>query len=205
MADTITKEQIQNEVQEEVKAVIVESMQVVKQYVDDNSIDNTAKREALKTEIENAIAEKYDFENEKAKLDEASKVAETLLGLFDADENGEINPQEFLDKLNSIYAQLDTTTQLGKDVEAVVNSVKDLQSQIDTKIAEVNGSIKAVSNNVAKAQADIQAVEANLTTNFFTKEEVQSALEINKDEIVQAVNDLFYPSTDGDNGDGATL
>ena len=205
MADAITKEQIQNEVQTEVKNVIVESMQVVKKYVDEHSIDNVAKREALKTEIENAIAEKYDFENEKAKLDEASKVAETLLGLFDADKNGEIDPKEFLDKLNSIYAQLDTTTQLGKDVEAVVNSVKDLQNQIDTKIAEVNGNIKAVSDNVAKAQADIQAVEANLTTNFFTKEEIEVALQINKDEIVQAVNDLFYPSTDGDNGDGATL
>jgi len=203
MAETITKEEVQNEIQTEVKAVVTESMQVVKKYVDDNSIDNTAKRDALKTEIENAIAEKYDFENEKAKLDQASKVADTLLGLFDADENGEINPQEFLDKLNSIYANLDTTTQLGKDVEAVVNSVKDLQSQIDTKIAEVNGSIKTVSDNVSKAQADIQAVEANLTTNFFTKEEVQSAIQINKDEIVQAVNDVFYPSED--NGDGATL
>jgi len=203
MADAITKEQIQNEVQAEVKNVIVESMQVVKKYIDEHSIDNVAKREVLKAEIEDAIAKKYDFADEKAKLEEASKVADTLLGLFDADKNGEIDPKEFLNKLNSIYAQLDTTTQLGKDVEAVVNSVKDLQNQIDTKISEVNGSIKAVSDNVAKAQADIQAVEANLTTNYFTKEEIEVALQINKDEIVNEVQNLFYPKTN--NGDGATL
>ena len=65
MAETITKEEVQNEIQTEVKAVVTESMQVVKKYVDDNSIDNTAKRDALKTEIENAIAEKMILKMKK--------------------------------------------------------------------------------------------------------------------------------------------
>lgn len=204
MAETITKEQIQQEVQEEVKEVIIESMQVVKQYVDENSIKNEAERNALKKEIADAIAQKYDFENEKEKLDRASEVADTLLGLFDANEDSKIDPQEFLDKLNSIYSQLETTNKLSEDLQGLAAQVADLKTYIDTKIGEVNGKIDTLNTAVSKSQADITAIEANLSTNYFTKEEVQVVLSINKDEIVNEVRNIFYPASD-DNGDGATL
>ncbi len=115
MAD-ITKEQIQQEVQEEVKSVLVSSMEVVKKYVDEHSIDNQAKRDELKQEIANAIAEQYDFAGQSEQIQKAVSVADTLLGLFDTNEDGTINPQEFLDKLNSIYAQLETTNQIKSDL-----------------------------------------------------------------------------------------
>jgi len=199
MADVITKEDIANEVNAEIKELLVESSKVVKQYIDEHSIDNTAKREELKAEIADAIAKKYDFENEKAKLDKASAVAETLLGLFDADENGELDPKEFLSKLDEIYAKLGTTDELQGKLEDLAKQATDLKSELDAKIAEVTGRTKTNSDNIAKLQAQI--------TNVFTKEEVKEALSINKDEILSAVNDIFYPTKENsqDNGDGATL
>jgi len=206
MADTLTKEELQTQVQEEVKETIVESMAVVKKYVDENSIENTVKRDALKEEIANAIAEKYDFEAEKEKLEKANGVAETLLGIFDSDGNGEVSPDEFLKKLDSVYAQLKSTNELSGKLDDLAAQVADLKPYIDEKIAEVNGSIKTVSDAQAKTEANLQVVEANLTTNYFTKEDVQAAVEIKKDEIVAAVNELFFPSTDSsDDGDGATV
>ena len=196
MADVVTKEDIANEVNAEIKELLVESSKVVKQYIDEHSIDNTAKRDELKTEIENAIAKKYDFENEKAKLDKASEVAETLLGLFDADNNGELDPKEFLNKLDEIYAKLGTTDELQGKLEDLAKQATDLKSELDTKIAEVTGRTKTNSDNISKLQAQM--------TNIFTKEEVKEALNINKDEIISAVNGVFNP-TSNDNGDGATL
>jgi len=199
MADVVTKEDIANEVNAEIKELLVESSKVVKQYIDEHSIDNTAKRDELKTEIENAIAKKYDFENEKAKLDKASEVAETLLGLFDADNNGELDPKEFLNKLDEIYAKLGTTDELQGKLEDLAKQATDLKSELDSKIAEVTGRTKTNSDNIAKLQAQM--------TNIFTKEEVKEALTINKDEILSAVNELFNPtsSDNSNNGDGATL
>jgi len=199
MADVVTKEDIANEVNAEIKELLVESSKVVKQYIDEHSIDNTAKREELKTEIADAIAKKYDFENEKAKLDKASEVAETLLGLFDADENGELDPKEFLSKLDEIYAKLGITDELQGKLEDLAKQATDLKSELDAKIAEVTGRTKTNSDNIAKLQAQI--------TNVFTKEEVKEALSINKDEILEAVNEVFNSTKDNsqDNGDGATL
>jgi len=196
MSEVVTKEDIANEVNAEIKELLVESSKVVKKYIDEHSIDNTAKREELKTEIENAIAKKYDFENEKAKLDKASEVAETLLGLFDADNNGELDPKEFLNKLDEIYAKLGTTDELQGKLEDLAKQATDLKSELDTKIAEVTGRTKTNSDNISKLQAQM--------TNIFTKEEVKEALTINKDEIISAVNEIFNP-TSSDNGDGATL
>ena len=199
MSEVVTKEDIANEVNAEIKELLVESSKVVKQYIDEHSIDNTAKREELKTEIANAIAKKYDFENEKAKLDKASEVAETLLGLFDADNNGELDPKEFLNKLDEIYAKLGTTDELQGKLEDLAKQATDLKSELDTKIAEVTGRTKTNSDNISKLQAQM--------TNIFTKEEVKEALTINKDEILSAVNELFNPTSSdkSNNGDGATL
>jgi len=206
MADVVTKEDITNEVNAEIKELLVESSKVVKKYIDEsieyvkeNSIANKVKRDELKTEIENAIAKKYDFENEKAKLDKASEVAETLLGLFDADSNGELDPKEFLAKLDEIYAKLGTTDELQGKLEDLAKQATDLKSELDTKIAEVTGRTKSNSDNIAKLQAQI--------TNVFTKEEVKEALTINKDEIISAVNEIFNPTSSdkSNNGDGATL
>jgi len=122
----ITKEQLQNEIQAEVKGVIVDSMQIVKRYIDEHSIDNTAKREELKNEIADAIAQKYDFENEKEKLEKASKVADTLLGLFDANEDAEISP--------SIYAQLETTNQINEQLVDLAKEVGSLRSYVDAQL-----------------------------------------------------------------------
>ena len=204
MADVITKEQIQNEIQEEVKEVVVESMKVVKRYIDEHSIDNTAKREELKNEIADEIAKKYDFENEKEKLEKASKVADTLLGLFDANNDAEISPQEFLDKLNSIYAQLETTNKLTDDLKGLAEQVTDLKSYVDTKIGEVNGAINSLKTDISENAEKIKNLEANVKTNFFTKDDIKAMMTINKDEIVKEVEAIFYP-TDDTQGDGATL
>ena len=172
----ITKEQIQQEIQQEVKEVLVSSMEVVKRYVDEHSIDNEAKREELKNEIADAIAEQFDFEGERDKIEKAANVAETLLGIFDTDEDGTINPQEFLDKLNSIYAQLETTNQIKDDLLALAQEVGGLKSRVE-------------------------AVEANFA-NYFTKSEIAEALAINKEEIVTKVAAVFYPNVQED---GVTL
>ena len=206
MADntTVTKEELQNEVQAEVKEVIAGSMQVVKKYVDDNSIDNKVKRAELQKEISEAIAKKYDFQNEKVKLEKASSVADTLLGMFDTDGNKEIDPKEFLGKLDTIYSQLDTTNKLSDALKALDGKVLDLKSYADTKIGEVKGKIDTLNTDVSSAKANISALQAKVENEVFTKAEVREALVIEADKIIEEVKSIFYPAKK-DNGDGATL
>lgn len=202
--NVLTKEDVKAEIQADIKDVITQSMQVVKKYVDDNSIKNKVERDALKTEIENSLATKFDFENEKEKIDKASEVANTLLGLFDADNNGEIDPKEFLNKLNSIYAQLDTTNKLSGDLENLAKQLTDVKSYIDGKIGEAKGAIDTINSNVSKIDETLKSVNANIQANYFTKEDVKDMMSINKDDIISEVTNIFYPSTDNQ-GDGATL
>jgi chromosome segregation ATPase len=200
----MTQEELNTQIQAEVKEVIVESSKVIKKYIDDNSIQNPDVRAKVEEEIANSIAKKYDFENEKSKLDEASKVAEVLLGLFDTDESGDITPEEFMNKLNSIYAELETTNKLSDDLQNLVDRVSSIYEELKTSIANVDGRVTEVSNALSNTNDTLAQVKTNIETNFFTKDEVSSALTINKDEILDEVKEVFGIVTE-DNGDGATL
>ena len=200
----MTQEELNTQIQSEVKEVIVESSKVIKQYIDNNSIQNPDVREQVKNEIADQIAEKYDFENEKAKLEEASKVAETLLGIFDADESGDITPEEFMNKLNSIYAELETANQLSEDLQALVDRVSSIYTELKDSIANVDGRVTEVANNLSNTNDTLTQLKANVETNYFTKDDVAGALSINKDEIIDEVKSIFGMNTE-ENGDGATL
>jgi len=198
----MTQEELNTQIQSEVKEVIVESSKVIKQYIDNNSIQNPDVREQVKNEIADQIAQKYDFENEKAKLEEASKVAETLLGIFDSDESGDITPEEFMKKLNSIYAELEDTKKLSDDLQALVDRVSSIYTELKDSITKVDGRVTEVANNLSNTNDTLTQLKTNVETNFFTKDDVAGALSINKDEIIDEVKSIFGMNTE-DNGDGA--
>ena len=200
----MTQKELNTQIQSEVKEVIVESSKVIKQYIDNNSIQNPDVREQVKNEIADQIAQKYDFENEKTKLEEASKVADTLLGIFDADESGDITPEEFMKKLNSIYAELEDTKKLSDDLQALVDRVSSIYTELKDSIANVDGRVTEVANNLSNTNDTLTQLKTNVETNFFTKDDVAGALSINKDEIIDEVKSIFGMNTE-DNGDGATL
>ena len=153
----MTKEELQAMTQEELKSLVVETSKVIKQYVDENTIS--------KDEVE--------------KIEKANTLAESLIGLFDENGDDAISKEEFVNKLNEIYATL--------------SNVKEIKDQI-TNLAK---SIGAISK-------DVENLKANVETNFFTKDDVAGALSINKDEIIDEVKSIFGMNTEED-GDGATL
>jgi len=153
----MTKEELQAMTQEELKSLVVETSKVIKQYVDENTIS--------KDEVE--------------KIEKANTLAESLIGLFDENGDNAISKEEFVNKLNEIYATL--------------NNVKEIKDQI-TNLAK----------NIGAISKDIENLKANVETNFFTKNDVAGALSINKDEILDEVKSIFGMNTE-ENGDGATL
>ena len=205
----VTNKQLQAEVQAELKKVISGTVKAVKGYVDEHSIDNTVKREDLQNEITEAIAKKYDFKSEKEKLEKASGVANTLLGLFDTDGNNEIDPKEFLGKLNSIYSQLGTTTKISNDLVALAKQVTDNKSYTDTKIGEVTGNMKTLAVDLSEVKEFSKKVRADLDTEFFTKSDVKSVLAFSKEEILAEVESILGMKQDQKQatkkGNGATL
>jgi flagellin-like hook-associated protein FlgL len=128
--------------------------------------------QSVKDYVDNNTLSPEDVE----KLERANTLAESLLGLFDSDGDGSITLEEFTAKLDEIYATL--------------SGVQELQNQI-TNLAQ---NLGALTNRV-------DTLENNLSTNYYTKSEIETALTVNKDEIVQAVNQVFNPT----DGDGATL
>jgi DNA repair exonuclease SbcCD ATPase subunit len=150
----MTAEELQAFNTTQLKEIAVSVAQSVKDYVDNNTLSPE------------------DVE----KLERANTLAESLLGLFDSDEDGSITLEEFTAKLDEIYATL--------------SGVQELQNQI-TNLAQ---NLGALTNRV-------DTLENNLSTNYYTKSEIETALTVNKDEIIQAVNQVFNPT----DGDGATL
>ncbi len=200
MADVVTKEELNQELQNEMKEILTQTSQIVKKYIDEHSVENEDVKNALKEEITDAIAKNFNFEEEKGKIEKASQVADTLLGIFDADESGDITAEEFMNKLNEIYAKLETTNELSDELKKLAQQLSDLKTYVDNKIAEVNGVINSVKSDVSQ---NTQAIQS-LSTNVFTKAEVEEIITVNKDEIINEVSGVFYPSAD-ENGDGATL
>jgi len=200
----MTQEELNSQIQSEVKEVIVESSKVIKQYIDNNSIQNPDVREQVKNEIADQIAKKYDFENEKTKLEEASKVAETLLGIFDTDESGDITPEEFMNKLNSIYAELEDTNKLSEDLQSLVTTFNTFKDEVAKELGALDGRITTNANAIQNMGNDLAQLKTNVETNYFTKDDVAGALSINKDEILDEVKNVFGIVTEED-GDGATL
>ena len=200
MADVVTKEELNQELQNEMKEILTQTSQIVKKYIDEHSVENEDVKNALKEEITDAIAKNFNFEEEKGKIEKASQVADTLLGIFDADESGDITAEEFMNKLNEIYAKLETTNELSDELKKLAQQLSDLKTYVDNKIAEVNGAINSVKSDVSQ---NTQAIQS-LSTNVFTKAEVEEIITVNKDEIINEVSGVFYPSAD-ENGDGATL
>lgn len=209
MADVITKEDLEAQIQADLKAITLDSLGVVKRYIDENTIVSQDKRDELKAEIADSIAQKFDFDAEAEKIDKASNVADALLGLFDTDGNGNLTGEEVLNKLNDIYAQLQETGKLSEDLQNVVKQVTDLKSYADSKIGEVQGAIKTVAGDISGLKDRATQMEADLSTNYFTKDDVKNALAVNKDDILTEVKNLFgytdSATTDTSNGDGATL
>jgi len=203
MADVITKEELQQEIHDEIKELLVESAQIVKQYVDEHSIDNPAKRDELKTEIANYIAQKYDFEAEKAKLEEASKVAEALLKVFDENEDGSLDVKEVLDKLSAVADNTKKIEDIEKEISGISTTIDNIQKLIGDKVAELKGYVEAVKADLAKTDATVREVEARLNTQYFTKEEVKVALTINKDDIIVDVRKVFFPESNNGNTEAA--
>jgi len=203
MAEVITKEELQKEIHDEIKQLLVESAQIVKQYVDEHSIDNPAKRDELKTEIANYIAQKYDFEAEKAKLEEASKVAEALLKVFDENSDGSLDVKEVIEKLSAVADNTKKIEDIEKEISGISTTIDAIQKLVGDKIAELKGYVEAVKADLAKTDATVREVEARLNTQYFTKEEIKVALTINKDDIVVDVRKIFFPESDNGNAQAA--
>jgi len=199
MAEVVTKEELQQEIQNEIKELLVESAQIVKQYVDEHSIDNPEKREELKTEIADYIAQKYDFEAEKEKLEKASEVAEALLKVFDEDNDGGLDAKEILDKLAAVTENTQKIEDIEKEISGISETIENIRNLIGDRLAELKGYVDAVKADLAKTDATVKEVEARLNTQYFTKEEVKVALTINKDDIIVDVRKVFFPESNSVN------
>jgi len=160
-------------------------------------------REAvLKEELVEQITKNLtNIEGLGSQLEKIKEMADAFAKAFDENEDGKITPEEILAKATLLQKAIDGVN--GR-VDAVEASIEDVKKAIEAEIEDLKARVSALEVNVAKNADAITAVKADLSTNYFTKDEVHEIVSCSFDEAINAFNAVLFPKNEED-GDGATL
>ncbi len=182
----MTKQELQQNIQAEIKDVIVSTTQAIKKYVD-------GRDEVLKSELIDEITKQLSgVKGLNEDLSKLQKMAEAFAKVFDENKDGKITADEIVAKLALIQSNID---KVAADLANTNANVENLQKALNKLAGEIDGKI-------AGAKEEIKAY---VSDNYFTKVEVNDALKINKDEILKEVNAVLFGNDKDNQGDGATL
>jgi len=191
----ITAEEIRNEMCTNMENFGTQLAQSLVKYVE-------GKEAVLKTELTEEITKQLSgIEGLGEQLEKIQEMANAFAKAFDSDEDGKVTPEEILAKAVLLQQAIDGVN--GR-VDAVEASIKDVKSAIEAEIEELKARVSALEVNVAKNADEIANVKADLSTNYFTKEEVQTVVSCSFDTALNAFNAVLFPEKEED-GDGATL
>jgi len=191
-----TAEELKQTLDTELQSFGAKLAQGVVKYVE-------GKESVLKTELTEEITKQLSgIEGLGEQLEKIQAMADSFAKVFDSNEDGSITPEEIVAKFTLLQQAVDG---VNSRVDAVEASISDIKSAIESEIEDLKGRVSALEVNVSKNADAISAVKADLGTNYFTKEEVETALTINFDAAIDAFNAVLFPETDEnvEAGDGA--
>jgi len=178
-----SKEELQALNEEQIKALLVQSSQVVKRYVDERD-------EATKSELQEAIVnELSEVEGLGENLEKLQELSKAFVSVFDENSDGKITPEEIIAKVSLVNVNIEK-------VAGDLTSLGDIVEALESNVA-VN------TQNIKTTQTDVAGLQATVNNDLFTKEDVRQILTVAGDAVVKAVEDVFFPASDSSNGGNA--
>ena len=193
----LTAKDLENKIIAAEKDLILKVANVIKSYTD-NKVSVTA--DEIKKEVVDNLS-KIDGLGEQ--LEKIQKMADAFAKVFDENNDGTITAEEIVAKLSAIQANID---KVEANVEALAKKEADDIADALQKIATVNGKVEANIQAIEKVNDNVKKLAANVSTNYYTKDEIAEITTIATDEIVKAVEEVFGVASDAktDSNSGST-
>jgi len=186
---TITAEELKQNVEAQLQTFGQQIAQGVVKYVE-------GKEAVLKTELTEEITKQLSgIEGLGEQLEKIQAMADSFAKVFDEDKDGKITPEEILAKTALLQQAIDGVN--GR-VDALTANVEDFKKAFEDEFESIKSRISALEVNTAKNTDAIAEVKANITTNYFTKEEVNEVLTLDFSKAVDAFNAVLFPEVDSD-------
>jgi len=183
----LTAEELNAQFNTQVREAFTGVITSVKKYVD-------GKDEVLKSEIADLVVKELtDVEGLGSQLEKIQEMADAFAKVFDSDEDGKITPEEILAKITALQSSID---KVASDLEATNGALADHISAYEEAIKGIGDRIGATEVSISQNRDGLANLKANLETNYYTKDEITSILEVKKDEILDEVNDILFPDSD---------
>ena len=190
----MTEKELQAQLEVEFKEILTESSKIVKQYIDERD-------EATKAELKDVIVQELSgIDGINENLEKLQKLADAFVKVFDENEDGNVTAKEIITKLSLLQANID---KVASDLASVDGKYANLTKTLEDSLKALEARVSANEINIGKNTEAIAEVKTNIENNYFTKEQIVTALEVGKDALVEAVRAVFYPTQE--TGDGATL
>ena len=184
---TITAEELKQNVETELQSFGKQIAQGVVKYVE-------GKEAVLKTELKEEIVKQLSgVEGLGEQLEKIQEMADAFAKAFDENEDGVITPQEILAKATLLQKAIDG---VNARVDNISIDVEGFKKAFEDKLAEYKDKVSALEVNTAKNTDAIAEVKANISTNYFTKEEVNEVLTLDFSKAIEAFNEVLFPETD---------
>jgi len=181
---TKTVAELQNEIVAKEKALLLKIAGVIKSYTDDK-ISVTA--DEIKKEVVDNLS-KIDGLGEQ--LEKIQKMADAFAKVFDENKDGEITADEIVAKLAAIQANID---KVGADLKTLADKEAKDVANILQNIAKVEGKVEGNTAAIQKVDDAVKKVEATLSTDYYTKEDIEALLMTSFDGIEAEIEKLFAP------------
>jgi len=190
----MTREELQALLQEKLIYVAKGIANASKRYTD-------AQINTTKEELKQAIVDELSgIEGLGEELEKIKAYADSFAKVFDIDENGEITPEEILAKFTALQSNIDA---VAKDVATNAENIKSVEEALNKAIDDVIERVKALEIRVSRVEDDVAGVKAELSTNYFTKSDIETLVNVNYEAVIKEVEDIF--GFNAEEGDGATL
>jgi DNA repair exonuclease SbcCD ATPase subunit len=190
----MTDKELQAQLEAEFKEILTESSKVIKQYIDERD-------EATKAELKDEIVKELSGTDGLVdNLEKLQALADAFVKVFDENADGTVTAEEIATKLALLQANID---KVASDLASIDGKYADLTKALEDSLKALEARVNANEINIGKNAQAIAEVKANIENNYFTKEQVVTALSVGTDAMVEAVKSVFYPTTE--TGDGATL
>ena len=190
----MTEKELQALLQEQTKDVITGLASKVKSFVD-------CKVTVAKNELKDQITKELSgVEGLADNLEKLQKLADAFVKVFDENSDGTISADEIIAKISAIQANID---KVASDLANYKGEVKSLFDGVNKAIGELKDRVGALELAVAKNSDEIASIKADLSTKYYTEEQIKVALTINKDEILKEVDGILECVVADSNSDGA--
>ena len=190
----MTEKELQALLQEQTKDVITGLASKVKSFVD-------CKVTVAKNELKDQITKELSgVEGLADNLEKLQKLADAFVKVFDENSDGTISADEIIAKISAIQANID---KVASDLANYKGEVKSLFDGVNKAIGELKDRVGALELAVAKNSDEIASIKADLSTKYYTEEQIKTALTINKEEILKEVDGILECVVADSNSDGA--